>query len=265
MPKNSKYNSKTPDENGFIKWDADEVEVWSALYKRQMSLLPHRACDEYFTGLDLLALSPDAIPQLTDIDEVLQQTTGWQTAAVPALISFAEFFELLASKRFPVATFIRSQDDFHYLQEPDIFHEVMGHCPLLTNPAFAAFTETYGKLGLQASKEERVFLARLYWFTVEFGLVRQHGKLRIVGGGILSSPKETRYSLESDVPVRQPMAVVDALRTPYRIDILQPLYYVLDDFSQLMDIANMDLMPLVREAQQLGLYQPLFPPKQQAS
>ncbi len=265
MPKNSKYNSKTPDENGLINWEVHENEVWKALYEQQMSLLPNRACDEYFAGLDLLGLSPDTIPQLPDIDQVLQQTTGWETAAVPALISFAEFFELLANKRFPVATFIRSKDDFHYLQEPDIFHEVMGHCPLLTNPAFAAFTETYGKLGLQATKEERVFLARLYWFTVEFGLVRQHGKLRIVGGGILSSPKETQYSLESNVPVRQPMNVVDALRTPYRIDILQPLYYVLNDFSQLMDIASMDVMPLVNEAQQLGLFEPLFAPKQQAS
>ncbi len=265
MPKSSKYHSKNPDENGFIRWDAAENEVWKALYNQQMSLLPNRACDEYFTGLEMLKLTPDCIPQLPDIDRVLQQATGWETAAVPALISFAEFFELLANKRFPVATFIRTKDDFQYLQEPDIFHEVMGHCPLLTNPAFAAFTETYGKLGLQATKEERVFLARLYWFTVEFGLVRQHGKLRIVGGGILSSPKETQYSLESNVPVRHPMDVIDALRTPYRIDILQPLYYVLDDFSQLMDIANMDLMPLVHKAQNLGLFEPLFTPKQHAS
>ena len=162
-----------------IQWSDEENAIWGELYQRQMALLPGRACKEYFDGLDMLGLSPQAIPQLPDIDRVLKASTGWQTAAVPALISFGEFFELLASKRFPVATFIRSREEFHYLQEPDIFHEVMGHCPLLTNPSFAAFTETYGKLGLNASKEERVFLARLYWFTVEFGLVKENGELRI--------------------------------------------------------------------------------------
>lgn len=265
MSKQSKYNSKKPDNNGIILWEDEENAIWSELYQQQMTLLPGRACTEYFEGIGMLGLSADAIPQLHDIDQVLLSATGWQTAAVPALISFGEFFELLATKRFPVATFIRSREEFHYLQEPDIFHEVMGHCPLLTNPAFAAFTETYGKLGLTASKEERVFLARLYWFTVEFGLVKQDGELRIVGGGILSSPKETCYALESDVAVRQPLDVLDALRTPYRIDILQPLYYVLDSFGQLMDIARMDVMPLVNEARQRGLFEPLFTPKQKAS
>lgn len=265
MAKQSKYHSRNVDSHGIIDWSAEEHSVWQALYEQQMALLPGRACDEYFHGLKLLGIHANEIPQLPDIDKVLLETTGWQTAAVPALISFGEFFELLANKRFPVATFIRTREDFHYLQEPDIFHEVMGHCPLLTNPAFAAFTETYGKLGLTASKEERVFLARLYWFTVEFGLVRQNGELRIIGGGILSSPKETRYALESEQPVRQPMLVLDALRTPYRIDILQPLYYILEDFSQLMDIAQLDLMALVGQARQLGLFQPLFEPKQQAS
>ena len=265
MAKQSKYHSKTPGPGGIIQWSAEENRVWKALYDQQMALLPGRACDEYFHGLELLGLQPDVIPQLPDIDRALQAATGWQTAAVPALISFAEVFELLANKRFPVATFIRSEEDFHYLQEPDIFHEVMGHCPLLTNPAFAKFTETYGKLGLAASKEDRVFLARLYWFTVEFGLVKQHDGLRIVGGGILSSPKETQYALESDVPVRRDIMVTDVLRTPYRIDILQPLYYILENFDQLLDISEMDLMALVQEAKQLGLFEPLFEPKKKAS
>lgn len=264
MSKISKYNSKNPDANGIIQWSDDEDAIWGELYQQQMALLPGRACQEYFDGLDMLGLSAAAVPQLPDIDRVLFQATGWQTAAVPALISFAEFFKLLANKRFPVATFIRSREEFHYLQEPDIFHEVMGHCPLLTNPAFAAFTETYGKLGLNASKEDRVFLARLYWFTVEFGLVKHNGELRIVGGGILSSPKETCYALQSDVAVRHPFDVLDALRTPYRIDILQPLYYVLESFEQFMDISKMDIMQLVREAKHLGLFKPLFPPKKQA-
>ena len=187
--------------------------------------------------------------------------TGWKTAAVPALINFGEFFRLLANKQFPVATFIRTREQFDYLQEPDIFHEVFGHCPLLTNPAFAHFTHTYGKLGLKASKEDRVFLARLYWFTVEFGLVKSGNDLKIYGGGILSSPGETVYSLDSDIPLRQPFTVLDALRTPYRIDIMQPLYYILPSFDHLFDIAEMDIMTWVEKAKSHGLFPALFDTK----
>ena len=159
-----------------------------------------------------------------------------------------------------MATFIRSRDEFDYLQEPDIFHEIFGHCPLLTNPAFAHFTHTYGKLGLAATPQQRVYLARLYWFTVEFGLVHTPEGLRIYGGGILSSPGETKYAL-SDEPDHQDMAVLDALRTPYRIDIMQPHYFVLDSIESLFDIAKLDLMSLVSKAQQLGLHPAKFAPK----
>merc|ERR1712108_72423 len=152
-------------------------------------------------------------------------------------------------------------EEFDYLQEPDIFHEVFGHCPLLTNPAFAHFTHTYGKLGLAASKEDRVYLARLYWFTVEFGLVRAKDELKIYGGGILSSPGETIYALDSDTPLRNPLTAIDALRTPYRIDIMQPLYYILPEFDHLFELAEMDIMALVEQAKSLGLFSPLFPPK----
>lgn len=261
MAKASKYSAKHPDQNGVIQWHDDEHQRWSALFERQLPLVKARACDAYLDGLELLGLSSEKIPQLRDCDSVLSAATGWRTAAVPALINFSEFFALLAEKRFPVATFIRSKDDFDYLQEPDIFHEIFGHCPLLTNPAFAHFTHTYGKLGLAASKEERVFLARLYWFTVEFGLVKTTAGTKIYGGGILSSPAETLYALESTQPIRKPLNVLDALRTPYRIDIIQPLYYVLDEFDQLYDLANMDIMAQVRKAKKLGLYEPLFAPK----
>ena len=148
--------------------------MWQALLTRQAKQIPNRACSAYLEGLEKLNLPSMHIPQLHDIDEILQATTGWQTAAVPALISFGKFFKLLANKRFPVATFIRRFEDMDYIEEPDVFHEIVGHCPLLTHPAFAAFNETYGKLGLDASKEERWFLARLYWFTIEFGLVGSH-------------------------------------------------------------------------------------------
>lgn len=264
MVKASNYESKIGDERGYISWSEQEHARWNALYDRQLPLVQERACKEYLQGIDILGLAADRVPQLPDINHVLQDCTGWQTVAVPALINFSEFFNLLANKQFPVATFLRSQDDFDYLQEPDIFHEVFGHCPLLTNPAFAHFTHTYGKLGLAASKEDRVALARLYWFTVEFGLVMEGDELKIYGGGILSSPGETRYALDSAAPSRTPLDVVQALRTPYRIDIMQPVYYILNDFSALFAIADMDIMQLVKEAHQLGLLAPQFPAKQKA-
>jgi len=261
MSKQSKYVSKQSDSNGIIHWQDDENQRWQRLYERQMRLLKGRACEQYMHGIDLLQMPHDKIPQLGDIDKVLLQTTGWRTAEVPALINFTEFFTLLANKQFPVATFIRSEEEFDYLQEPDVFHEIFGHCPLLTNQAFANFTHTYGKLGLAASKEDRVFLARLYWFTVEFGLLKTDAGLRIYGGGILSSPGETIYSLESEQAERVPMNPLDAMRTPYRIDIMQPLYYVLEEANDLDALADMDLMALVEKAKKLGLFAPKFAPK----
>ncbi|MFT5277344.1 MAG: phenylalanine-4-hydroxylase [Glaciecola sp.] len=260
-PKKTQYVSRQSDENGVIHWSKDENNTWKELYERQVQLLQGRACDQYMQGLELLNLSIERIPQLKDIDKVLQRETGWRTAEVPALINFTDFFTLLANKQFPVATFIRNKEEFDYLQEPDVFHEIFGHCPLLTNPAFAQFTHTYGKLGLAASKEDRAYLARLYWFTVEFGLLQTQDGLRIYGGGILSSPGETHYALESTIPERHSLNPIDVLRTPYRIDIMQPLYYVLGDFDNLCDISEMDIMALVEQAKTLGLYEPKFAPK----
>src|SRR5690606_3150131 len=183
--KATRYTAREPGGDGNIHYPEREHEVWNTLIERQLKLLPGRACAEYLDGLDQLALPHDRIPQLAEINRVLERSTGWQVARVPALIPFQTFFELLASKRFPVATFIRTPEELDYLQEPDIFHEIFGHCPLLTNPWFAEFTHTYGQLGLKASKEERVYLARLYWMTVEFGLVDTPQGRRIYGGGIL--------------------------------------------------------------------------------
>jgi len=261
MSKQTKYQSKQADEQGIIHWTDDENFRWKRLYERQMKLLEGRACKQYMRGIDMLSMPRDKIPQLKYIDEVLLATTGWKTSAVPALINFTEFFTLLANKQFPVATFIRSEEEFDYLQEPDIFHEIFGHCPLLTNSAFAHFTHTYGKLGLAASKEDRVFLARLYWFTVEFGLLQTDEGLRIYGGGILSSPGETTHALESQEAQRYALSPLDAMRTPYRIDIMQPIYYVLERADDLDELANTDLMALVAEAKKLGLFAPKFTPK----
>ena len=273
---NQPYLSHQPDSQGHIHYSDDENAMWQALLTRQAKQIPNRACSAYLEGLEKLNLPSTHIPQLNDIDQILQATTGWQTAAVPALISFGKFFKLLANKRFPVATFIRRFEDMDYIEEPDVFHEIVGHCPLLTHPAFAAFNETYGKLGLDASKEERWFLARLYWFTIEFGLVGSHpDNRRIYGGGILSSPSETIYTLNgSDTlqqsnhqqqPQNQPehraFDLLDVLRTPYRIDHIQPIYYVIDDLDALFDIVDSDIMGKVKQAMALGLFEPTYAPK----
>ena len=255
------YLSHQPDDQGFIHYSDEENAMWQALLERQAQQIPNRACSAYLEGLEKLKLSPTYIPQLQDIDEVLQATTGWQTAAVPALISFGKFFKLLADKRFPVATFIRRFDDMDYIEEPDIFHEIVGHCPLLTHPAFAAFNETYGKLGLNATKQERLYLARLYWFTIEFGLMGATKESRkIYGGGILSSPSETIYAL-SDEPDCRAFDLIDVLRTPYRIDQIQPIYYAIDDLDTLFDIVNSDIMGAVKKAMGLGLFAPTYAKK----
>ena len=262
MSKNTKYVSNSADEHGFIHWSATENATWQSLVKKQLSLLPGRACAEYLNGLKLLDLTSGNIPQLNDINAVLEPITGWRVIQVPSLINFDRFFNLLANKEFPVATFIRSADEFDYLQEPDIFHEIFGHCPLLTNPAFAHFTHTYGLLGQQASKEDRAYLARLYWFTVEFGLLKTPSGVRIYGGGILSSPSETLHALDPKACEHLNMQVIEALRTPYRIDIMQPVYYLLDSFEQLFEIADLDLMALVAQAKSLGLHPPKYQAKQ---
>ena len=261
MAKASKYTSKTPDENGVIHWSDEENKIWSELVARQLKCIEGKACNEYMEGLKVINLPHDRIPQLSELNEVLLATTGWQVTPVPALIDFDEFFRLLANKQFPIATFIRSREEFDYLQEPDIFHEIFGHCAMLSNPDFAEFTHKYGQLVYTAQKKDRVYLARVYWFTVEFGLMQTEDGLRIYGGGILSSPGETQY-VYSNTPDISPMNVLDVLRTPSRIDILQPQYYTINSIHDLFDISQMDVMTLVERAKELGLHDPKFPPKE---
>ena len=262
MSKISKYTSRLPDDTGIVRYTDEENAIWAELYARQRKAVDGKCCPEFIEGLDLIGMPKDRVPQLPEISKVLKRETGWEVAYVPALIPFGEFFKLLANRQFPAATFVRTREELDYLHEPDIFHELFGHTPLLTNKHFAEFTHLYGKLGLAASKEDRVFLARLYWFTVEFGLVQKPGEaMRIYGGGILSSIGETDYAYSSNVPLRQRFELLDVLRTPYRIDIMQPLYYVLEDFAQLSELTKRDLMKDVAEARKLGLHAPLFAPK----
>lgn len=259
------YQAKTPDQKGFVAYTEEENGTWEILYKRQLELIKGRACDAYIEGFERLNMASSSIPQLPDINRVLRKETGWDVAAVPALIPFGKFFELLANKQFPAATFIRTRKEIDYLQEPDIFHEIYGHCPLLTNPVFAKFVENYGKLGLAASKQERVYLARVFWFTVEFGLIQQtNDDLKIYGAGILSSTEETVYSLESDKPVRKPFDLMTALRTPYRIDILQTTYFVIKQFEDIYNVMDSNIIGHIHQAIELGDFQANFPPKDKA-
>ena len=266
MGKQSKYVSRLPDASGQIQYTDEENAIWAELFARQKQAIRGKACDEFMQGMDLLRLPEDRVPQLAEVSKGLKRETGWEVAYVPALIPFSEFFALLADRKFPAATFVRTREELDYLQEPDIFHEVFGHTPLLTNKWFAEFTHTYGKLGLAASREDRVFLARMYWFTVEFGLLRKPGEeLRIYGGGILSSIGETEYACHSDKALRRRFDIVDALRTPYRIDIMQPLYYVLEDLRELYELAQRDILGEIRQARRLGMHAPLFQTKPQAA
>lgn len=260
MGKGTKYVAKIPDENGFIHYTEDEHAVWNELITRQMPVVEKYASDEYLKALDRMDFPRDRIPQCNEVSDVLRKHTGWEVAPVPALIPFGEFFSLLANKRFPAASFIRSREEMDYLQEPDIFHEIFGHTPLLTDQRFADFTHAYGLAGLKASKEDRVMLARLYWFTVEFGLMNTAKGLKTYGAGIVSSMGETPYSIESDIPERRPFDPVTALRTPYRIDIYQTVYYVIESLDDLFNVAHTDLFALIREARELGMLPATFPP-----
>jgi phenylalanine-4-hydroxylase len=262
MAKTTSYVSKDADQHGFITWTDEENSMWQKLYTRQLACIKNKACEEFVQGLAELNLPEDRIPQLEEVSQVLRNATGWQCHKVPALIGFGEFFRLLSERKFPVATFIRRDEHFDYLHEPDIFHEIFGHCPLLTNPDFANFTQMFGELGLTASKEDRVFLARLYWFTIEFGLLSTTDGLRIFGGGILSSPGETLYAMHDDKVKREMLDVVEVFRTPYRIDIMQPIYFMLNKINDLESISKLDLMALVAQAKELGMHAPRFPKKQ---
>lgn len=259
MVKASNYTSKKPDADGIIHYTDEENQVWSELINGQLSLLEGNVCREYIEALDVMDFPRDRIPQLHEISAVLMDHTGWSVAAVPALIDFTNFFKLLANRQFPAATFIRRKEELGYLQEPDIFHEIFGHTPLLTDHRFAAFTEAYGKAGLAADKKDHAMLARLFWFTVEFGLINNADGLRSYGAGIVSSPGELVYALESELPVRKPFDALDALRTPYRIDIYQTVYFTLDSFDTLFELAQMELIPLVEQARQLGMHAPTYP------
>lgn len=260
MEYTSSYVAKQPDGNGLIAYTNEENFVWKELIERQLKIIEQRSCQEYLDGLTALNMAHDHIPQPHEMNTALSQTTGWSVEPVPALIPVDTFFKLLANKHFPAASFIRVREELDYLQEPDIFHEFFGHCPMLTDQSYADFMQQYGKIALAADEQTRHFLGRLYWFTIEFGLIQTQQGLKNYGGGILSSKEETIYAIESGIPERRLLGdAIDALRTPYRIDIKQPIYYVIESFEQLYELINNDILGKVEKAIALGEFEPTFP------
>ncbi|KTD15922.1 phenylalanine 4-monooxygenase [Legionella israelensis] len=255
----SRYVAHRPDEQGFVRYSKQENRVWQILFNRQMELLEGRACKEYMQGLKTLELSAEHIPQLPEVSKRLNAMTGWKVEPVEALISARAFFELLAKRSFPAATFIRSEEELDYVKEPDIFHEIFGHCPMLTDPVFADFVHNYAMKVLGFSEKDWPLLQRLFWFTVEFGLIKTSNGLRAYGGGILSSISETVYSVESEIPLRALFEPVAVFRMPYRIDRLQPVYFVIDDYQALYDFVLSDIASLMERARELGEFPPFFP------
>ncbi len=235
----------------------EEHQRWQTLFQRQAAQLPGRAAEEFLAGLDVLGMVGEGIPDFRRLNEVLWRRTGWKVVAVPGLVPDAVFFAHLAARRFPATRFIRPADHLDYIQEPDVFHDVFGHVPLLANPVFADFMAAYGRQGVAALDRNRLDnLARLYWYTVEFGLVRTGAGLRIYGSGIVSSRAEVLYSLEDPRPRRIAFDLERVMRSRYRIDAFQETYFVIDDYHDLFAALDRDLSPVYERVGALPVLAP---------
>ncbi|WP_126173578.1 phenylalanine 4-monooxygenase [Altericroceibacterium xinjiangense] len=237
IPQN--WNAYTPEEHA----------VWDTLFERQAKLLPGRVAPEFLEGLDILRLSKPGIPDFEELSDRLMKATGWQVVAVPGLVPDAVFFDHLAERRFVAGSFIRKPDQLDYLQEPDVFHDVFGHVPLLANPVFADYMQAYGIGGQRAGGRGAIdLLARLYWYTVEFGLIQSAEGLRLYGAGIVSSRSESIFALDDPSPNRIRFDLKRIMRTQYKIDDFQQTYFVIDSFDDLLDrTLNTDFAPLYDE------------------
>jgi phenylalanine-4-hydroxylase len=233
---------------------AEEHDVWDLLFARQQEMLHGRAVRAFEEALDVLHLSRPGIPEFGELNDRLFARTGWRVVSVPGLVPDDIFFEHLANRRFPAGNFIRRRSQLDYLEEPDVFHDVFGHVPLLAQPAVADFMQALGEKGLEALRLGQLHrLARLYWYTVEFGLAREEGGLKIYGAGILSSFGESRFSLESPEPARPRFDLSRVLRTTYRTDRFQKAYFVIDSFEDLLGkVMSADLPELYARADLQG-------------
>ena len=230
-------------------YTAEEHAVWDTLFERQAKLLPGRASEAYLNGLHALRLSESGIPNFEELSERLMKLTGWQVVAVPGLVPDDVFFDHMANRRFVAGNFIRRPDQLDYIQEPDVFHDVFGHVPMLADPRFADYLEAYGRGGVRAMELGALKqLGRLYWYTVEFGLVEEAEGLRIYGSGIVSSFAESRFALEDASPNRIRFDLKRVMRTEYRIDDFQQNYFVIPSFDELLRLTvETDFAPLYRE------------------
>lgn len=234
-------------------FSADEHAMWDRLFARQSEMLPGRAADAFLRGMDVLKLSKPGIPDYRELNARLTAVTGWQVVAVPGLVPDDVFFDHLANRRFPAGNFIRTPEQLDYLQEPDVFHDVFGHVPMLADPVFADYMVAYGKGGLRSLGFGALdHLARLYWYTVEFGLIQQPDGLRIYGAGIVSSYGESVFALDDPSPNRIGFDLMRVMRTEYRIDDYQQNYFVIPSLDQLLKVTvETDFAPLYVELEKL--------------
>jgi phenylalanine-4-hydroxylase len=244
------YSHMRPDytvDQDYTSYGKDDQDRWRRLYARQMRLVPGRACPEFLRVIETLGYDA-GIPRFAEVNERLAQATGWQVVGVPGLLPEQVFFGHLAERRFPVTVWLRTEGEFDYIVEPDIFHDFFGHVPLLFDSVFADYMQAYGRGGLKADGLHALeYLARLYWYTVEFGLVRTDDGLRIYGAGILSSPGEVEYAVSSPDPRRIGFDLRRVMRTRYKIDTFQQSYFVIEDFGQLFSETAPDFTPVYQE------------------
>ena len=242
----------TIDQN-WQNYTEDEHKMWRHLFEKQQEIVKGRAIDMFNDSLSTLGINEHQIPKLEEVNEILMKRTGWQVVGVPGLIPGVPFNELLANRRFPAGTFIRTPKNMDYIQEPDIFHDLFGHVPLLADPVFADYMQAFGEGSMKAKTlDAEEYLGRLYWFTVEFGLIEEKDGLKIYGAGILSSPTESVFSLESPSPHRIRYNPKRIMRTHAHIDDFQENYFVIDSFQQLYDsTVEPDFAPLYEEVKQL--------------
>ncbi|CAL4866360.1 Phenylalanine-4-hydroxylase [Asticcacaulis sp. MM231] len=234
----------TIDQN-WAAYTPEQHATWKMLYDRQMKLGPGRASQYYLDGLADLPIAADTIPDFERLSDALEKRTGWRVVAVPGMVPNDVFFTHMANRRFPAGQFIRKAHQLDYLQEPDVFHDIFGHVPMMVNPVMADFMQAYGEGGLKAMRlGELDRIARLYWYTVEFGLIEEKNDVRVFGGGILSSFTETRFALEDASPNRIGFDLERVMRTNYRIDEFQETYFVMPSIDTLFDMANTDFAPI---------------------
>ena len=240
------YSRMRPDYSVDQDWDAyspADHDLWRRLYRRQLSLVPRYACDEFNDTLAALNFG-DGIPRFDAINAKLAPATNWKLVAVPGLLPDLTFFDHLANRRFPVTVWIRNPEEFDYIVEPDIFHDFFGHVPMLFNPVFADYMQAYGRGGIKAHALGAIeMLSRLYWYTVEFGLIETAKGIRTYGAGILSSGGEVSFCIDSPEPNRIGFDLLRIMRTRYKIDTYQETYFVIRDFRELFDATAPDFTP----------------------